>query len=103
MYYDQYGNSYKYMDVMPDGTKIYHNGMVLSKDRKERLDYIISRAWDNLPDEKKIEINNKIMAENKAKKNSENIVWRYFERSWLYSENMSARNAGLVPMQLTNC
>ena len=67
MYYDRYGNSYKYMDVNPDGTKIFHNGLVLSKEKKERLDNIISRIWDNLPDEKKIEINNKIENENRAK------------------------------------
>ena len=67
MYYDRYGNSYKYMEVNPDGTKIYHNGLVLSEEKKKRLDYIISRSWDNLPNEKKIEINKKIEKENKAK------------------------------------
>ena len=30
------------MHVMSDDTKIYYNGMILRKDRKERLDYILS-------------------------------------------------------------
>lgn len=68
MYYDRYGDSYKYMEVKPDGSKIYHNGLVITEDRKARLDYIISRAWDNLPDEKKIEINKRI--EGNRKKNA---------------------------------
>lgn len=60
MYYDKKGNSYRYLDVFNNGTKVYHNGLFISEERKENIDKIISRAWDNLSDEIKFEINQKI-------------------------------------------
>lgn len=70
MYYDKYGNSYKYLLIAPNGKKIYHNGLILSKKRRDRID-CIGNTWDNIHDKKKLFISKKLeqMREIKENKN----------------------------------
>ncbi|MEG0830468.1 MAG: hypothetical protein RSD88_07430 [Anaerovoracaceae bacterium] len=57
---------YDNMITYDDGSHIYYNDNMGSS---EELNRIFSRAWDSLPKEKQLEINNKI--EEKQRKNNE--------------------------------
>lgn len=61
-----YKDGYKYREVYGNHV-IYHNGLVLSDYKRQRLNEVISRCWDSLPDETKIRINEELERERKER------------------------------------
>lgn len=58
-------DGYKNMVTYDDGSHVYYNDFGST----EELSRIFTRAWDSLPKEKQIEINNKMKARDKNVRN----------------------------------
>lgn len=55
------GKTYEYKEILPDGNVIYGNrGKYITDEQRDRLNEIMSRAWDALPEIDKKEINMKM-------------------------------------------
>jgi truncated hemoglobin YjbI len=69
MFIDKDGEVFEYTDIHDDGrTVVHHHGTkVLSPEQNERFSEIMSRAWDNLPEQVRDEIYEKMMLEHDIK------------------------------------
>jgi hypothetical protein len=68
MFVDKDGEVFEHTYTSPDGRVIvhHHGTKRLTSEQNERFSEIISRAWDNLPDDKKEEINKKMNQKRKT-------------------------------------
>lgn len=68
MFIDKDGVVYEYTYTSPDGrTVVHHHGTKkLTPEQNERFSEIMSRAWDNIPPERKAEILKKMELERKT-------------------------------------
>jgi hypothetical protein len=69
MFIDKDGEVFEHTYTSPDGNVVvhHHGTKVLSPEQNERFSEIISRAWDNLPEQVRNEIYEKMMLENSTK------------------------------------
>lgn len=69
MFIDKDGEVFEHTYISPDGrTIVHHHGTKrLTPEQNEIFSEIMSRAWDELSDSEKEEINNQLMLKRKAK------------------------------------
>jgi hypothetical protein len=61
MFIDKDGKTYEYTDTTNEGHVIHHHGTKrLTQEQNKEFSVLMSRAWDNLPDETKRKINKKM-------------------------------------------
>ncbi|HBB28311.1 MAG TPA: hypothetical protein DC000_03505 [Clostridiales bacterium] len=62
------GVMYEYVKVYPNGDKAYGYGCNPTQEQLDELNETMSRAWDNLSEEKKKEINKKMREKYRTKR-----------------------------------
>ncbi len=60
---DVNGKTYKYTTITNDGHIVHHNGTkALTDEQNQEFSELMSRVWDNFSEEKREEINSRILS-----------------------------------------